>query len=155
MSKIPLLSVPVGNGAEWLREWVAQQLNAGVPRGVLSLSLLRAQFCDRDDFEEIVAIAELQHELESIMVERNLRGRAAEKAGAEAGAVQLYEDNIADWFDGSHPYERLRIIYGGEGLYAEAIRICEVYLDRVAADPKLCADFEKWIVKYRERLDES
>jgi hypothetical protein len=50
-----------------------------------------------------------------VLVDRNLDGKQAEREGREADAVRLYEANVADEFMGSHPYERLLIIYGRAG----------------------------------------
>lgn len=66
--------------------------------------------------------------IEDIVVSRNLRGIEHEKAGRIAKAVELYEANVADRFDGSHPYDRLRVIYTREGKLEEAIRVCEAYI---------------------------
>ncbi|MEI8366758.1 MAG: hypothetical protein WCF65_10120, partial [Parachlamydiaceae bacterium] len=69
---------------------------------------------------------------ESIMdkvVDRNLKGIEYEKAGKEAAAIKLYEANVADEFDGSHPYERLRIIYTGKKKYKDAMRVCGAFID--------------------------
>ena len=38
-------------------------------------------------------------------VERNLRGKKLEKTGRTDEAIQLYEANIADNFDGNFPYD--------------------------------------------------
>src|ERR1700722_8392335 len=61
-------------------------------------------------------------------VDRNLKGIELEKKGHTAPAVRLYEANIADQFDGSHPYERLRILYARQHRWADAIRVCEAYI---------------------------
>ena len=62
------------------------------------------------------------------MVERNNKGIAREKAGDITAAVRLYEANIRDRFDGTHPYNRLRIIYARQKRYDDAIRVCQAYL---------------------------
>ena len=80
MSKIPTLTVPLGRGANALRKWTAGQLKAGVPRGVLYLSILQSP--QPSDFDEMLAWRELEREIGGIMVNRNLEGRVAEKAGA-------------------------------------------------------------------------
>ena len=146
MSKIPTLAVPFGRGANALHKWAAGQLEEGVPRGVLYLSILNSPI--PSDADEMRAGQELEREIGGVMVNRNLEGRAAEKATATDRAIELYEANVADRFDGSHPYERLRIIYAGERQYADAIRICETYLQGVAVDPELCESFKRWIRKY-------
>jgi hypothetical protein len=66
--------------------------------------------------------------IEDIVVSRNLKGIEHEKAGRVAKAVTLYEANVADRFDGSHPYDRLRVIYTREEKFEDAIHICEAYI---------------------------
>jgi tetratricopeptide (TPR) repeat protein len=65
----------------------------------------------------------------AIMAERNDQGKQLEGQGQIAEAVALYEANIQDRFFGSFPYDRLRIIYTRQGQYADAIRVCQAYLD--------------------------
>lgn len=60
---------------------------------------------------------------EDLLWARNMHGIAFEKTGDIAGAVSLYEANIADRFDGSHPYERLMIIYARERRHEDARRV--------------------------------
>lgn len=62
------------------------------------------------------------------MVDRNLTGIELERAGAIDRAIFLYEANVAERFDGSHPYERLRILYTKQRDYRNALRICRAYL---------------------------
>ena len=64
-----------------------------------------------------------------LLVSRNNYGIEREKAGDLASAVYVYETSVADHFFGTHPYDRLRIIYTRNGWYDEAVRICNVYLD--------------------------
>jgi tetratricopeptide (TPR) repeat protein len=60
-----------------------------------------------------------------IQVERNLKGIELEKLGKVDDAIVLYEQNITENFDGSHPYYRLSEIYHKGKLYNEEIRILE------------------------------
>lgn len=55
-------------------------------------------------------------EIEDIMVNRNLKGIKLEKKGNIEDAVKLYEQNVADEFDGTHPYNRLAIMYRKKGV---------------------------------------
>jgi tetratricopeptide (TPR) repeat protein len=83
-----------------------------------------------------------------IMVERNLQGKDMEKAGRIEEAIALYEANVRDRFDGTHPYDRLRILYTREKQYDDAIRVCEAYValpDRPNGQNK--AHFREWIDK--------
>ena len=61
--------------------------------------------------------------IEDIMVNRNLKGIELEKKGNIEDAVKLYEENVADKFDGTHPYNRLAIIYRRKGQIKDEIRI--------------------------------
>lgn len=61
-------------------------------------------------------------------VDRNLKGIALEKEGKVDAAIALYEANIVAQFDGSHPYERLRIIYAKRKDWDDAIRVCRAYI---------------------------
>lgn len=62
------------------------------------------------------------------LVSRNNKGIEKEKKGDLEGAVFIYEISVADAFFGTHPYDRLRIIYTRMKRYRDAIRICRTYL---------------------------
>ena len=93
-----------------------------------------------------------QAERDRLMLERNLAGIDLEKQGHTAQAVTLYEANVRERFEGSHPYERLRIIYRKIGDYPNAIRACQAYLDlpRRAYDEKKRQHFRQQIAKMTE-----
>lgn len=57
------------------------------------------------------------------MVDNNLRGMGFEKQKNIEAAIRLYEYNIEHGFNGSHPYERLVIIYRRMKDYDNEIRI--------------------------------
>ncbi|MBU7019152.1 MAG: hypothetical protein HXS44_16700 [Theionarchaea archaeon] len=61
----------------------------------------------------------------NIQVERNLRGIELEKSGRVDEAIQLYEENVKENFEGNHPYDRLAIIYRKRNLINEEIRVLE------------------------------
>jgi tetratricopeptide (TPR) repeat protein len=58
-------------------------------------------------------------------VKRNLMGIELEKMGKTDEAIKLYEQNVREDFEGSHPYNRLSIIYRKRGQFDEEIRILE------------------------------
>ena len=58
-----------------------------------------------------------------IQVDRNLDGIKLEKKGEIEKAIRLYEKNVEEDFEGSHPYDRLAIIYRKRGEYEEEIRV--------------------------------
>jgi tetratricopeptide (TPR) repeat protein len=77
---------------------------------------------------------------EDRQVDRNLEGIKLEKEGKTDKAISLYEKNLEENFEGSHPYNRLAIIYRKRGQIDEEIRVLEkavylyenvVYKDRV------------------------
>lgn len=89
-------------------------------------------------------------------VERNLRGIELEKTGRIDEATKLYEKNVKENNEGSHPYDRLAIIYRKRGKIDDEIRILEkavwvfkniVYKERCDRLPKL--------EKFKKRLDKA
>lgn len=90
--------------------------------------LLAAEACDLDLVHEANAVA---HELAGVLVDRNLDGKQAERERREEDAVRLYEANVADEFMGSHPYERLLIIYCRTGRAEDAARVAQACLRHV------------------------
>ncbi len=81
--------------------------------------------------------------IETNLVNRNLKGIKLEKEGKIDKAIKLYEKNIEEEFEGSHPYERLTIIYSKKGLLDDEIRVLK----------KAVWVFEN--VVYKERGDRS
>ena len=63
--------------------------------------------------------------IENNLVNRNLKGAELEKEFKIDEAIELYEKNIKEEFDGNYPYERLAIIYSKKGLLEEEIRVLE------------------------------
>jgi len=63
--------------------------------------------------------------IENKWVTRNLKGIDLEKKCKVDKAIELYEKNIEEEFDGTHPYTRLAIIYRKKGLLKDEIRVLE------------------------------
>lgn len=63
-----------------------------------------------------------------VMVDRNLLGIEREKQKNVTFASVLYEANVSDIFDGTHPYDRLRVIYAKRKWYTDAIDVCRAYI---------------------------
>ena len=91
-------------------------------------------------------------------VQRNLRGIELEKGGQVDQAIELYERNVAENFEGSHPYNRLAIIYRKRKQIDDEIRVLKkaiwvfenvVYNDRGDRLPKL-EKFKKRLEKAKE-----
>lgn len=61
----------------------------------------------------------------SDQVERNLQAIEYEKSGDIDKAVELYELNVEESFDGTHPYERLSEYYLNLGQKEDLMRILE------------------------------
>jgi tetratricopeptide (TPR) repeat protein len=64
-------------------------------------------------------------EEEDQQVERNLKGIELEKKSHVDKAVELYEQNISENFDGNHPYDRLAVIYRKRNQIDDEIRVLE------------------------------
>ena len=91
-----------------------------------------------------------------IQVDRNLKGIEFEKKGEIEKAIRIYKKNVEEDFEGSHPYDRLAIIYRKRGEYGEGIRVLrkaifvfgnKIPSGRMNREPKL--------LKFRERLDKA
>jgi tetratricopeptide (TPR) repeat protein len=92
----------------------------------------------------------------NIPVALNLLGKELEKEGEIDFAIKLYEINLLNNFIGSHPYNRLSIIYRKKKMHSDVIRVLEkavyvfenvVYRDRSDRSPKL--------EKYKKALDKA
>lgn len=83
----------------------------------------------------------------SQIVENNLRGIELEKDGRTDEAIALYEQNVAAYFEGSHPYNRLAIIYRKRKDYDNEIRVLR----------RAVSVYEQWkesdAVKYQKFVD--
>lgn len=143
-------SKPVGGGKQHILAWAEAQMQQGVPRQLLCELLLRA---DRSNMTlaEMHAFAAAESELFGVVVDRNLRGIALEREGRTDEAIALYEANLADQFIGTHPYERLRIIYTKRHDYQNAIRVCQAYLALPQRDPKKKARFQTRLNELRAK----
>jgi hypothetical protein len=134
-------------------EWVNAQKASGVPLMDIWRELNR-KLSKSDELELMQAYVEAADKIEDIVVSRNLKGKEYEREGKESEALQLYEANIKDKFDGSHPYERLRIIYTRKSRYNDIIRICEAYIENGQNDPQLKKKYQKIIYELREKIGE-
>ena len=88
------------------------------------------------------------------LVNRNNRGIVLGKSNNVEAAIEIYELGIADAFFGTHPYDRLRIIYGKKKRFKDAIRICRAYLalpDRTHGQDK--AHFKHHLSKLLKKID--
>jgi tetratricopeptide (TPR) repeat protein len=105
--------------------------------------------------------------LENIIVNRNQKGIEIEKSGQIEEAIKLYEQNVVDYADTPHPYNRLRVIYSKRKQYDEAIRICKAYIEmsnklaeavkKETGDLELAkrlgeaSEFAEWVIKLDQK----
>lgn len=124
--------VPSKFSEQSLTQWAEKQIASGVPRQILSHHLLSHDINGHlnimAEIEERQAISSVWDKIFGVMVDRNLKGKALEKEGRVDEAIALYEQNVEDWFEGGHPYDRLRIIYTKRGRVADAIRVCDAFV---------------------------
>lgn len=93
-----------------------------------------------------------------VMVDRNNKGKELEKKGQIAKAIALYEANMGDYFIGTYPYDRLRILYTKDDRLADAIRVCDHFLQVAKAvskwkqiDPKTIQHFSDHMEKLKKK----
>lgn len=97
------------------------------------------------------------------MAARNREARAFERSGRIDDAIELYERNVRQRFDGNMPYERLRVIYKGRERYQDAHQVCGAFIsmaDRLLelGSPREDLDakrdyFAEWKKKLESGLD--
>jgi tetratricopeptide (TPR) repeat protein len=91
---------------------------------------------------------------------RNLKGIELEKNGEVDRAIELYEKNIEEGFDGSHSFDRLAIIYRKKGLENDEIKVLQkaisVFEDKIKVyeveNNPLEPIESKKLEKFKERL---
>ena len=92
---------------------------------------------------------------DSMCVQRNLDGKIAEKNGDIETAIRLYEQNVSDRFTGSHPYNRLAIIYRKLKRYEDEKRVLLTAIDvytHDTADPPILAKFRERLAKLEDKM---
>jgi tetratricopeptide (TPR) repeat protein len=122
-----VLSAPNSNTKKSLLEWANDQMKLGVPRQIIC-EYLTAKEPFSMSLEELGASSKVESELFGVMAQRNLKGKDFEGAGKLDKAIELYEANVADWFIGDYPYNRLRLIYSKRKQLDEAIRVCNAFV---------------------------
>ncbi len=81
--------------------------------------------------------------------QRNLKGIELEKKGNVDEAIEIYEKLAKEGFDGSHPYNRLAIIYRRQKQYDEEIRVLERAIEVYNVLSRSLDEFEKRLEKAR------
>lgn len=112
-----------------VQTWVDQQLEAGVPHQYIYDDLFHRP--DGMAFEVYKIRYNVSDDIFGLMVDRNTKGRELEKAGLVNQAIALYEANVDDRHMAPFSYKRLRIIYTKQKRYADALRVCQIYLSEM------------------------
>lgn len=124
-----------------LREWITSEVRRSVPRWTIHRRLSKAATQNPSAAEKTVLAIEIKA-IEDLLVERNRRGKELERGGQVEQAIALYEANVADRFNGSHAYERLRVLYKERGDFTNTIRVCNSYLRHVGTDERLVQAYQ-------------
>jgi|GEM_PF-6355344 len=162
-----LKRVRAGSGLKVrLAQVVEEQVARGVPRQRIYDELIdksRAVLSDpgtdtpHADANVYLSVAD---QVLHVMIERNRQAEACERTGRVREATLLYEQNVADAFDGVRPYERLYQIYNRQRRYADAARICRAYLalPERSVNPlraQIREEFHSRLIALEALLDES
>lgn len=120
--------------SEWKLRWIKQQtLNSLHPDSFwyeIANMILESRL--KMGNNPLVPIGQYAFEWAGAMeflVSRNNQGIEFEKNGNLESAIVIYEISVADYFFGTHPYDRLRIHYTKQKWYKDAIRVCKAYID--------------------------
>tara|TARA_B100000886_G_C20164088_1_gene383319 strand:+ start:77 stop:484 length:408 start_codon:yes stop_codon:yes gene_type:complete len=109
------------------------------------------------ELKDEIKKAKIEDKIYSKLVDRNIEGGKHEKEGRVDLAIELYEKNIAENFDGSHPYLRLAIIYRKKKDYQNEIRVLnkaiEVFSNLMSSSERL--DIEPKLEEFKKRLEKS
>jgi hypothetical protein len=99
--------------------------------------------------------AETDQERLRVQTGRNLEGLERERAGDTAAAVALYEQNVAERFQGEWPYIRLATIYERLGRREDVLRVIQAATEAFARPgPRPAADRRAVLKVFRQRLRE-
>jgi len=89
--------------------------------------------------------------------EKNALGQELEKEGFIENAIELYELNIKNGFDGNFPYDRLAVIYRKRKQHADEVRVLEravkVFDKLTKTSPR--QDVNPKLVKFKDRLSKA
>lgn len=86
-------------------------------------------------------------------VENNLTGRELEKSGKIDEAIELYERNVSNRFEGNYPYDRLAIIYRKRRDYDNEIRVLRTAVEVFENNQSMRKDISPKIDRFKKRLD--
>lgn len=91
----------------------------------------------------------------NVQVDRNLEGKRLEKNGQIDKTIELYEKNVEEGFDGSHPYARLAIIYRKRKQFDDEIRILEKAVSLYENQYKKGINCQDDLDKFKKRLEKA
>ena len=123
------------------------------------MNLLKKIFGKKSPKEIIQEKSENQESVNyfSKQVDRNLKGKEYEEKGEIELAIKEYEENLKEKFEGSHPYNRLAIIYRKNGDYDNEIRVLnlaiEIYTKLSESSPR--EDVDPKLDKFKKRLEKA
>lgn len=137
------------------------------PPGIRSqlLSSLSLKLFDVD-MKQSQAYARAADTLGAVFSKRISQAALLEREGEIDKAIRIYQKVADDLFDGSYPYERLRILYSKRKEYDKAIRACQQYIEMANTLLELGAPredelqtkkakFAEWIPKLQKRLEKA
>lgn len=149
----------IARNAEKLIREAEKEIKNGTPMEMLYEAF--RQISMQEDLERELrwAYSKASDHLLGIMVDRNNEGKELEKQGKIDLAIELYEANVTDKFDGSYPYDRLWLIYRDRGDYDNAIRICDAYImlpnNRIHPNHKRKKEFAEAKKKLKKQRDKA
>ena len=125
--------------------------------GLFGLNFGNIKVSKKDLPKDLVVEMERDDRRFSKQVNRNNKAQNFEKKGNVDSAIKLYEENVAENFEGSFPYNRLAIIYRKRKDYKNEIRVLNkavsIYskLDKSSPRP----DIKTKLNKFKVRLDKA
>lgn len=120
----------------------------------LSLDQTEGSVLDKPEYKELIENNRRLRELHRLQYERNVKGIEAAKGGDYAEAIRYFEENIAENFDGSCPYDRLIEIYIKLNRINDAIRVTQHAIKTFENVSPNRGDSKPKLNRYRGKLDE-
>lgn len=139
----------------WSAAWITQQVTHSQHPPELWRTVADTVIEGRSIFNNNPNVPIGQYALQTpgafeMLVARNNKGITLEERGEIEAAIVVYEASIADAFSGTHPYDRLRILYTKRQWYTDAIRVCRAGM----AIPRLSAETKTHFKHHLEKLQD-
>ena len=90
-----------------------------------------------------MALRKESQRIESIIVDRNLKGKELEKQDKIEEAIALYELNVNDEVDTPFPYDRLAVIYRKQKRFDNEVKVLEKAVKMFPKNEKFKIQLEK------------